>query len=104
MVRVIERTEAHYQTHEAKYGKVYRWCPEGVLVECDCGERLTLTSSTESCECGADYAAIIHELADREREKKEGLAPCHREYEEWLKEKAALPTEHYEWLELRSME
>lgn len=103
-MRIIERTEAHYRTHEVMYGKVYRWRPECVLVECDCGELLTLANSTELCRCGADYAAITQELADRWREKKEGLAPCRREYEEWLKEKAALPNEHYEWLELRSME
>jgi hypothetical protein len=41
-VRVIERVAEHYDTQEMEFGRIYRWCPECVVVECDCGERTTL--------------------------------------------------------------
>jgi len=39
---------------------VYRWCPPCLVVECECGRRLTLKRSnpldfpTAVCECGED--------------------------------------------------
>ena len=32
--KVIERIEAHYEVQDVEMGKVYRWCPESVVVEC----------------------------------------------------------------------
>ncbi len=68
MMKVIERTEGHYEAHEVEFGTVYRWCPECVVVECECGERVVLTGSETTCEwCGADHAAAIREeLAARQ--------------------------------------
>ncbi len=44
------------QVQDALFGKVYKWCPESVVVEYKCGERLTLTNLETTCEwCGADY-------------------------------------------------
>ncbi len=60
-MRVIERVAAHYDVREVEFGRVYRWCPEGVVVECDCGEMVTLTSSMTTCECGADHAALVED-------------------------------------------
>ena len=34
---------------EVEFGRVYKWCPEYVVIECDCGERLSLTGSTTVC-------------------------------------------------------
>jgi hypothetical protein len=67
---VIERTEGCYQVQEVEFGKVYRWEPGNVVVECDCGERLTLTRSESNCEeCGTDHAdAVLKMLADRRLE------------------------------------
>ena len=64
MAKVIERVDAHYEVQDVPRGKVYRWCPENVLVECDeCGENTTLTVSTRACgECGADHRAIVEEV------------------------------------------
>jgi hypothetical protein len=61
---VIERVDAHYEVQDVPMGKVYRWCPEKVLVECEeCGEKPTLTASTRTCgECGADHRAIVEEV------------------------------------------
>ena len=59
---MIERTEGHYEVQEVEFGRVYRWCPESVLVECDCGERLTLTASMSTCRgCGMDYVKLLRE-------------------------------------------
>jgi hypothetical protein len=60
--RVVEHLEGHYEAQEVPFGVVYRWCPECVVIECDCGERLTLTSSMTTCgECGADHGAVARE-------------------------------------------
>ena len=45
MTKVIERVEAHYEVQDVEMGKVYRWCPESIVVRCGCGERLSLTVS-----------------------------------------------------------
>ncbi len=61
-VQVIERTEGHYEVREVEFGTVYRWCPDCVLVECDCGETNTLTGSETACAwCGADHADTVRE-------------------------------------------
>ena len=63
-MKVIERVQAHYKIQDVEMGKVYRWCPESVVVECEqCGENTTLTSSKRACEeCGKDHRAIVGEL------------------------------------------
>jgi hypothetical protein len=67
VVEVIERTEGRYDTYEVEFGTVYRWCPECVVVECDCGERPTLTASMTICSgCGADHVAAVQELNTRQ--------------------------------------
>jgi len=69
-MQVIEHTEGHYDVEEVQFGTVYRWCPECVVVECDCGERLSLTPSQTTCpECGVDHGPIVREeLASRQLE------------------------------------
>jgi len=42
---VIERIQAHYEIQDVEMGKVYRWCPENLVVECECGNTSTLTAS-----------------------------------------------------------
>lgn len=65
-MQVIERTEGHYDVQEVEFGTVYRWCPECVVVECVCGERLILTRSESTCECGTDHTSVVgEELAAR---------------------------------------
>ena len=63
MARFIECVQAHYEVQDVEMGKVYRWCPETVVVECTCGEQLTLTAFKTACpEYGADHAAIVEEM------------------------------------------
>jgi hypothetical protein len=76
MVTVIERTIGRYEVQDVEFGKVYRWCPGCVIIECDCGERLTLTSSITTCRCGADHAAFVREeFVAREQPGDEALHP-----------------------------
>lgn len=81
-MRIIEHTEGHYETEDVAYGKVYRWCPESVAVECEeCGKRSTHTKSVIirsliTCECGKDHTARIREeLVFQVLEETEDLHP-----------------------------
>ena len=67
VMRVIEHTEGHYETQDVEFGKVYKWHPGSVTVECEvCGKRSTHTRSSligslSTCECGEDHTARIRE-------------------------------------------
>jgi hypothetical protein len=69
MVRIIERVQAHYESREMPFGKVYEWHPACVVLECDCGEKVTLTatSTTTTCgRCSADLSTFVYEIRERE--------------------------------------
>jgi hypothetical protein len=68
VVKVIERVAEHYDVQEVEFGRSYRWYPECIVLECDCGERMTLKrldiigSGFTSCEeCGAEVSSRIRE-------------------------------------------
>src|ERR671912_521657 len=65
MSRIIERIEAHYDTVEVPFGRIYQWNQAHLTLECDCGETLTFsgTSATVACYgCGADYGALVNDI------------------------------------------
>ena len=69
MARIIERVEAHYESREVPFGRVYEWHPAYVALECDCGETsiLTSTSTITTCgRCGADLDGFVHDIKERE--------------------------------------
>src|SRR5215212_5666877 len=69
MVQIVERAEAHYESREMPFGKVYQWHPASVALERDCGEKVTLsaTSTTTTCGgCGAELGTFVHEIRERE--------------------------------------
>jgi hypothetical protein len=69
MVQILERVQAHYESREMPFGKVYVWHPASVVLECDCGEKgtLTATSTTTTCSrCGADLGTFVYEIRERE--------------------------------------
>ena len=86
MAAVIEHVEGHYETHIMPYGQAYVWCPECVVVGCDCGEMLTLTTSECVCGCGADHAALVREITASHDPRRGALHPWDREYREWQDE------------------
>jgi hypothetical protein len=69
MVQILERVQAHYENREMPFGKVYEWHPATLAIECDCGEKMTLsaTSTTTTCgRCGADLSTFVKEIRERE--------------------------------------
>ena len=100
MATVIRHTEEHYEVHEIPYGKDYVWNPECVIVECDCGERLTLTASETICKCGADHRVLVQEELDSRAPGEKRPSPDD-ECREWRKyEDEYLRSEqndHLEW-------
>lgn len=75
MVTVIERAQGRYEVQAVEFGKVYRWCPERVVVECGCGERPTLTLRNTACGCGVDHAAVVRAELETLRPGDEALRP-----------------------------
>lgn len=82
-MKLIERIPAHYEVQEVEeLGRVYRWCPEKAVVECDaCGKRATfnrssLITSIVTCECGErSTAGIREELVLEQLAKDEAIHP-----------------------------
>lgn len=104
MTTVIERTEGHYEVREIPYGKGYVWCPDCVVVECDCKERLTLTAAETICKCGVDHAALIQRELKARSSGGEGPSP-EDECREWSrKQEEYLHSEYYDWLEWKEIE
>ena len=74
MVQILERINAHYESREMPFATVYEWHPASVDLECDCGEKVTLsatststTSTTSTCaRCGADLATFVDRIRERE--------------------------------------
>jgi hypothetical protein len=83
MTTVIDHVEGHYETQRTSYGKAYVWCPECVVVECDCGETLILTVSESVCWCGTDHEALVRETTAFGQPQDEVPHPWDREYREW---------------------
>ncbi len=76
MIQILKRVEAHYEAREVPFGKVYEWHPAYVLLECECGEKWTLsaTSTITTCnQCGLDLGAFVHDIREREDRLREEL-------------------------------
>jgi hypothetical protein len=72
VAKVIECVQAHYEVQNVEMGKVYRWHPESIVVECECGETVTLTAQKNACrECGADQRAIVKVVLGARPEEEE---------------------------------
>jgi hypothetical protein len=67
---VIMSTVGHYEVQELEFGQVYKWHPETVVVECDCGESPALTTTTTCKKCGTDYTTVVRRwVAARRKEE-----------------------------------
>jgi hypothetical protein len=65
LAKVIEYIEAGYEVEEVEMGKVYRWCPESAVVECNCKTEITLTATKTICpECASDHSDIVGEVLE----------------------------------------
>jgi len=81
---ITEHLEGHYEFEEVPFGRVYRWCPESVVVECECGQRISLTrthlisDSANACDrCGAGLGVDLQEeeVVDHMLKDDEALHP-----------------------------
>ena len=71
MAQIIERVQGRYESSKIPFGKVYEWHNAYIALECDCGEKVTLsaTSTITTCSrCGADLGALVHDIQEEERE------------------------------------
>jgi hypothetical protein len=85
MTTMIECIEGHYEVQRMSYGEAYVWCPECVVVQCDCGERAVLSTSETVCSCGADHAARVREELASRGVSDGASHPWEIEYQEWRK-------------------
>ena len=92
MAKVIEQVEAGYEVEEVEMGTLYRWCPESVVIECDCGQSFTVKDATAaSCpRCGAEHTGLARELGDKKPlTEEEAYRSERREYEAWMKDEGS---------------
>lgn len=60
--KVLETIGGYYEPREVPFEVIYTWHPGFVLLECGCGERLTLTCSMSTCsKCSADHILLVQE-------------------------------------------
>jgi hypothetical protein len=93
VAKVIERLDAGYEVQEVEFGKVYKWRPERVVVECECAKRLSLTASTtSSCvECGRDHGLVVKEASIDNRDQSDQTLHPWRYYYSEDREDTGLP-------------
>jgi len=78
VVKVLECVGARYEVQDVERARVYRWHPATVTLDCECGERATLTSQKTACAgCGADHTDVIREVLETRMEEDEGEHPWH---------------------------
>ena len=41
-MKIVKRTQGYYEIQDAEFGKVYKWRPESVMIECKCSKRFYL--------------------------------------------------------------
>ena len=76
VVSVLECVGEHYEVQEVPRARVYRWRPATVSLECECGERPTLTSLRTTCfSCAADHKDVFAEALGIGMEEDEGHSP-----------------------------
>ena len=98
MTKIIVRVEGYYEVHESPFGRNYEWHPAYVTLECDCGEKVTLTgaSAMPACRCGGDHSAVIQDIQEREARLRDKVARPWRhdtqeQAEQHLRDEAAHP-------------
>jgi len=92
VAQVIEHVQAHYEVQRVEMGTLYRWCPESVVIECDCGQSFTLEGAKEvaSCPgCGAEHRGGARGLSGKLLTEEGAYRLTRREYEAWMKDEGS---------------
>jgi hypothetical protein len=74
-MKIAKITEGGYKAQELQFGVAYRWYPERIFAECDCGHKPILTSSHTTCGGGADHASNIRRELSARQQEDEKLHP-----------------------------
>jgi hypothetical protein len=102
MTQIIERVKAHYEVQAVEMGTVYIWCPESVVIECDCSQTFTTEGAmVASCpRCGAEHTGVpTRELGGKPlAEEEEAYCAVRREYEAWMMKDEGSHRRHSEGL------
>ena len=104
-MKIIVRVEGHYEVHETPFSRAYDWYPACVILECECGEKLTLTGSSTvaACrQCGINHSSVIQDIQEREgRLQREATHPWYfdlqSQADQHLRDEAAYPEEDSPW-------
>ncbi len=99
MTKIVVRVEGHYEVHEDPFSRAYEWHPAYVTLECDCGEKSTLssTSTVAICRCGAEHSAIVRDIQEREgRLRHEVTHPWQHDTKEQAEQHLRNETSHPE--------
>jgi hypothetical protein len=76
VTKVIERLKPRYEVQDVEFGKVYKWRPERIVLECECGKRRSLTASMTSCiECGRDHLLAVQKASMNRPQSDQILHP-----------------------------
>ncbi len=90
--KVIEHVQPRYEVQDVAFGKVYKWHPEHIVAECQCGQRLSLTASTTSCtECGTDHVLAVKEASAAGHQSDQTLHPWRYSYYSEDREDVGIP-------------
>jgi hypothetical protein len=95
VTQVIERVKAHYEVEAVEMGTVYRWCPESVVIERDCGQSFTVESAkAATClRCSADHKGVASRLPAKPlTAEEEAHRPTRGEHEAciaWMKDEGS---------------
>jgi hypothetical protein len=99
--RIVERVEAHYESSEMPFGKVYEWQPAYLALECECGEKLILSATNNITTCGRcgadlDVDGFVHNIQEREGLLSDRLThpwfyDAKEQAEQHLRDEAAYP-------------
>ncbi|HSK99562.1 MAG TPA: hypothetical protein VK869_04435 [Rubrobacteraceae bacterium] len=82
MTSVVEHIGGRYEVYRRPYGTEYAWCPQCIVVECECGGRPELNASETTCRCGVDHTALIDEELASRRWSEAPSRPLDREWRE----------------------
>jgi hypothetical protein len=88
VTQIIERVEGHYEVQAFEMGTVYIWCPESLVIECDCEQTFTTEGDmVASCpRCDAEHTGVAREQEGKPLTEDEAYRPVRREYEAWMKD------------------
>src|SRR3954454_13336996 len=100
-MQLIERFVEHYEVQEVPFGRIYKWCPECLVLECECHERVTfhisdLTQGRAVCACGADLTSEIQEMLQEDQPEVWGqmLEDYEVTHHPWLYDARAQAEQH----------